>query len=411
MRRIKFTIPIAQSLARFLLIAITGLPMICRAADGTQSNPSPVAYVYTSSSVRHGGFYASFLNGFAVAADGSAQPLPGSPLNGPSAYLTAAGGHVFASGGPCYQDVATYTVGSNGSLTQSATLNLDAYLPGNNCYQMSIYALNPDREGRFFNIVMSCGSCNSEILPFRIGSDGKLSLSGLILEGGAKWGGEFIFSPDDRYAYTEFPGLAEEKLQENGMLTYVSYLRPPPPPPPGQQQVCLPGDIAASVKGYMAMTWWGDDYWCDQYSNGYELGNYTVNAHGQFGLIGTGLVPAVFEYAMAFDPTGTYLAIVGGEGILPYDPRQAAIQMYKLQDDGTLAAVGEPVIVAGLKTLTSVAWDHSNHLYVTESAYYSGGEGISGLYIFNSNDGVLTPAPGSPHPVNGIYDLAVLPLQ
>jgi len=412
MRRFKSSGPTTNLIRCLLLLCLGALPLVCQAAD-SNNNPSPVAYVYTGSSIPHGHFAYNYLTGFAVAADGSAQALPGFPVSGPSRLLTAAAGHIFGAGGPCGQFVATYTAGSNGSLTESSTLNVDDYLPGNNCYQLSIYALNPDREGRFFNIVMSCGSCNSQILPFRIAPDGVLSLSGLVQGGGAKWGGEFIFLPDDRYAYTypysAFP--SEYKPQANGMLTFVSVLRPPPPPPPGQQQICLSGDMAASVKGYMAMTWWGDQYWCGQYSNGYELGNYTVNAQGQLGLVpGPGIVPAVEEYAMAFDPTGTYLAIAGATNFND-PPEEAGIQVFKLQSDGTLVATGPPVSAPGLRALYSVAWDNSNHVYAVGNSFYEGCNEPCGLYIFNANDGVLTAAPGSPHTVDGVMDLAVSPTQ
>ncbi len=411
MRHIRFTIPITKSLACFLLIAVAGLPMICQAADNNPSNPSPVAYVYTGSSIKHGQFYYNYLTGFAIAADGSAQALTGFPLNGDVGLLTAAAGHVFAVG-DWGREVVTYTVASDGSLAQTSSLNVASYL-GPYGYYQGVYALNPDREGHFFNIVMSCGSCNSEILPFRIGSDGKLSLSGLILEGGAKWGGEYIFSPDDQYAYTLGYGgpLAKEKLQSNGMLTFAGDTNLLPPPLPPFDNICLPGDMAVSSQGYMATTWWGDQYWCDQYSNGYALANYSVDAEGNLNLVpGSGSIPAVEEYAMAFDPTGTYLAIAGGI-FVGFDerPRQAAIEVLKLQSDGTLVPVGAPVNVPELGGLEAVAWDNSHHLYAVGG--YQGCLASCGLYIFNSNDGVLTPAPGSPHPVNGIGDMAVLPLQ
>ncbi len=113
---------------------------------------------------------------------------------------------------------------------------------------------------------------------------------------------------------------------------------------------------------------------------------------------------------MAFDPSGTYLAIAG---ITNYNdpPVKAGIQVYKLQSDGTLMAVGSPVEVPSISGLDSVAWDNSNHVYAIGDSSYERCTGHCGLYIFNSNDGVLTPAPGSPHPVNGIGDMAVLPLQ
>jgi hypothetical protein len=101
---------------------------------------------------------------------------------------------------------------------------------------------------------------------------------------------------------------------------------------------------------------------------------------------------------MSFDPSGSYLA-VGCNGI----------QIYALSTQGLLTPIGsvqQPTVPFG-----SLAWDSANHLYgIPQPGWQvcqSNGSAC-GLYIFNSNAGMLTLAPGSPHKLSQPGSLAVL---
>ena len=98
--------------------------------------------------------------------------------------------------------------------------------------------------------------------------------------------------------------------------------------------------------------------------------------------------PFTAESSMAFAPTGQYLAVSGDGGI----------QMYSLQSGGTLTPIGS-VVDPGVP-FNVLKWDNGNHLYAISGA---------ALYVFSSNAGVLTQAPGSPIPVTEAGSLAVLP--
>jgi hypothetical protein len=92
--------------------------------------------------------------------------------------------------------------------------------------------------------------------------------------------------------------------------------------------------------------------------------------------------------AANFDPSGTVLAMAGNGGI----------QTYSLNGNGTLTPAGAAQN-AGVK-FQNVAWDDSNHVFATNS---------SNLFVFNSANGILSQASGSPYA--GGQALTVLPLE
>ena len=108
----------------------------------------------------------------------------------------------------------------------------------------------------------SCGSCNSEILLWSIGSNGQLSYVAAPMppSGPPKWQGVIsVLRPDNRYVYSP---IAQDfgiwRRNSNGSLTSIN----PGPvyaPPLGnlQQQVCNINTVAASAQGYITLAWYG----------------------------------------------------------------------------------------------------------------------------------------------------------
>lgn len=222
------------------------------------SSPAASAYVYVGWYLVQWPNLSDYISGYSVASDGSLQPLTGFPVSGPSFGLVSVRNFVFGFNTGNY--LATYTRGANGSLSQTSIVNENQYAPQD--YGMGIYALNPDRAGLALNTVLSCGSCNSYVLPFAIGSNGQLSyVGGAQPPGGpAKWDGIFFYSPANNYAYTDtWGGFGTLARNADGSLSWLSNESEPEPPPSesSQEQVCYPGDVASSSTGYLAMAWWG----------------------------------------------------------------------------------------------------------------------------------------------------------
>ena len=354
------------------------------------------AYVYVGSYInQHGTDPYGYIIGYAVAADGSAQPITGSPFNGPVFNLVAVRNYLYADDG---QNIATYNVAPGGVLTQTSLVN-DVFVP----YTGSIFALNPDRAGQTLNTVIGSGSYDNYILPWSIAADGQLSYIGsptMPPRSFAKWQGVFTYSPLDDYAYTiTWGSFATFQSNSNGTLTWLEN-DPLPAAPQGQSiqdEVCTVYTTAASVQGYVALVWSGGGYWCS--NSGYLLATYTVGADGNLELVPqSGFTPQIPVAAMAFDPTGNYLAFAGN-----------GIEIYKLEANGTLTPIVQFIGSALANNLGPVLWDNANHIYALGGFCTHEGCNNQLLYIFNFDGKNLTLAPGSPYPLHHAVSLAVLP--
>jgi len=410
-----------QSLRLFLSIllfsfAITSVSAIGQANDHQAPATSAYAYVGTCPGYpRYCNNGDNQINGFAVAADGSAQPIPGSPFSAASAGLSANPNFLFAVGGIAYQNIYTYAPASDGSLTQVGMVN--GLAPGGCGGDQVVGPLSPEPSGRFLYAGNGDNSCGTYYTAWSISPTGQLSYVNEPLPFEAyAWGSTLTFSPDDRFAYTgtvaEYDGaLAGFIRDQQGSLVGFSPNPALPPSPGANQYLCDVGNTASSSAGFVSVLWY-DGLYCYDGGPGFaEIANYTVNSDGTLNLVpGSEVVPAVNLQNMLYDPSGQYLAVVGCVSSWPYC-EEAAIQIYKLQPGGGLVAAGPVQTAPGVRNLVSVAWDNANHLYTYVSGNSSGPcTDACGLYIFNNNDGVLTPAPGSPHPIqNNIVGLAVLP--
>src|ERR1700685_2530662 len=84
------------------------------ATPATNSGSSTYAYVGSGSTVGSG-----YISGFVVAADGSAQPVSGSPYSGASNSVVGVTKYLLATDGT---NIVTYTLGSDGSLSQTSSV-------------------------------------------------------------------------------------------------------------------------------------------------------------------------------------------------------------------------------------------------------------------------------------------------
>ncbi|MFZ0707175.1 MAG: hypothetical protein WAM71_16370 [Candidatus Korobacteraceae bacterium] len=382
-----------------------------------KANSQTVAYAYVGSSVSAQlDWSEGLITGFAVAADGTAQPIPGARIFGGIDGLTAASGFVY--GAAQYGQVAiTYTPDQEGRLMVTSSVNVVCAIDPH-CspiYGPEIIYFNPDRSERVLNISVGCGSCNTELVPYVLKDDGSLSFLGSLQDNGAKDSGEAEFSPDNQWAYAEgYGGWNKYRREPNGTLTGPFDLTVPKPPAQQGVGLCLPDGFAPSSLGYTAVIWYAESYWCGEYDqSGYMLATYTVDPSGNLDLVpDSGVIPEVQETKIAFDPNGKYLALAGSVGL---DYEQAAVQVYRLQPGGKLASVGGPVIVPGIFNFTTVAWDSSNHVFAVQHCFpgYTCTRDASqtGLYIFNVSDNGVTLAPGSPHVIENPVEVAVLPVK
>ena len=360
-------------------------------AAPVQSGSSAFAYVGNMSSI----------SGFAVAPDGSAQPVPGSPVSGASLSVVGTPNYVFATDGT---NIATYTVGAGGSLDQSSSVNGKAYDLDRQSSGVGGLSLSPDNRSLYTEEMYYDGA-NNVYLTWGVGSNGNLSyLAAPAMPPFATAGAfPFTYSGNGSFAYTwsicdKDGSVWGFSRRPDGTLRRMDAGAQPPPPQNGQGGSDCSQAVAASAAGYLAVVWNGG-FCC---GGPPVLVSYAIQSNGTLAL-----VPGSEQYLtcnvtpMAFDPSGRYLAL-GCNGV----------QVYALGTGGQLTALGtpqQPTVPFG-----AVAWDSNSHVYaIPQSDWQScqDGDAACGLYIFNSNSGVLTLAAGSPHTVSQPASLAVLPAQ
>jgi len=371
-----------------------------------KANSQAVAYAYVGSAVASQPDPTSgMITTFVVAADGSAQPT--SRTFGGIGSLTAASGFVFAAGN-LGTTVNTYTPQADGKLRATSAVNvIQQYLQGEDEY---IANLNPDRTGKFLNI----GAVwpNSDFVPFAIASDGTLSYLGMVMGGCAKSQALLTFSPDNRWAYDGcLDRYNKYGLQANGVLDGPFDLSIKQPPSPLGNGACEPVLLSSSSLGYVAVVWNGSSYICNS-SQGNLLATYTVDPNGDPTLVPSSTVaPQIWESDIAFDPSGSYLALAGYVG----NQSAGAIQVFRLQPDGKPIALGNAILLSGVTNVASVRWDNVGHLYAVGTSQdqqaCAGNNSACGLYIFNVTGQGVTSAPGSPHIVVVPSNVAVLPVK
>ncbi len=390
-----------------LLISLLGLQGVCAANDQATLNSQAVAYAYVGSAVSAQQDYSQgIITGFAVAADGSAQAIPGR-LSGGISGLTATSGFVFGVG-KLGTTVMTYTPQSDGSLRATSAVNvIQNYLQGEDEY---IANLNPDRSGKILNI----GAVwpNSDFAPFTIESDGSLSYLGTTISGCGKSQALLNFSPDNRWAYDGCSDSYNKYgRQANGVLDGPFDFSIDQPPSPLGSGPCQPVLLSSSSLGYVAVVWNGSSYFCSS-NQGNLLATYTMDANGNPALVpGSMVAPQIWESDIAFDSSGTYFALAGYVG----NQSMGAIQVFKLQSNGKPLTLGNPILLSGVTNVTSVRWDNFGHLYALgteqDPATCAGKNSACGLYIFNVTEQGVSAVPGSPHIVAYPSNIAVLPVK
>lgn len=324
--------------------------------------------------------------GFSIASDGSATPVSGSPVAGPSSYVLVNSAFVFATDGT---NIATYARASDGSLTQSSTID-GALNPGGPA--LIIQELSLDRTGQTLYAMVNEGSDDKYYAFFAIGADGKLTNIGKAPVN-VDDGSALVFSTDNNFAYGFGCFFADWDVTQfarnsNGSLAALSSASSAGIPEyAGSGQRYCPTAEATSKTGYLAVA---DTTAANTQTSG--LGAYKINSDGSLTFVQSStianLLPSV--NAMNFDPNGQFLAVAGNGGI----------QVYQLSAGGAFTPVGG-VQAAGANYL-AVQWDNDNHLYAASA---------SGFTVFTSTQGILTAAPGSPHSAGTSASLTVLPAQ
>jgi 6-phosphogluconolactonase (cycloisomerase 2 family) len=291
-------------------------------------------------------------------------------------------------------NIASYARSGDGSLKQVAS----TLAVGSNGSELwAIGAMTLDHTGQTLYAAEDAGSDDNFYVFFNIAANGSITKIGQIGPN-VDYTSPLVFSPDNQNAYgfgcfhigwdiTGFHRNSDGSLTQFDTTANTQsgpfYL--------GSGQMYCPEGEAVSQMGYMALADTAVN------TNTLGVGVYKINADGTLTFVqnstletqlSEGSNGCCFPVAMSFDRTGQFLALAGSGGI----------QMYRLMPGGTLTPLGG--VQAPGPSYLGVQWDADNHVYAVSS---------SGLQVFTNSQGVLTPAPGSPHMAGAAGSLAVLP--
>lgn len=383
----------ARTRVSLLLFACALLVLAGSQIAAAQSNNSPQlasgtilsAYTYVGSNVNGNG--NGYVTDYVFSATGITLTPVGHRVTGASGSLEVNGPYVFATDG---KNIVTYTRNTTtGGLHETSSVDGTAH---NITPQGSaVGSITLDRSGQtlYADEINYDGTDDDAYTIWAINSDGSLTYTGATGIS-ADYYSPLSFTQNNTYAYSYgcyFAGWEINGFIRSSNGALMSF-NPNAAIPPGNGMFC-PGGVAVSAMNDAVVPYVD----VSQQGSNYLLAVYAINnSNGTLGLVTNSEIPTPFTAVsnLWFDPAGTYLAVAGNLGI----------QMYKLTSSGTLTPVGS--VVDSNVAFLQVGWDDSNHLYAISS---------SGLYVFRSNQGALTQAPGSPLPQSQAASLAVLPAQ
>jgi hypothetical protein len=377
-------------LVALLLICVS--TSFAQTVQPTVTNSPTVAFVYL------GGRDTSphTINAFSLQANGSAQLVPGSPFTSasltsgsPQTMLAASANFVFASDS---ENIATFRRNSDGTLTFASSVIAAPYVA-------TIDTLTLDRTAS--NLYAGGGRfTDGEYLVFDKGTQGGLTSASEL--SGLQSDGELRFEHSNKFGYTTYQAFLNLPEVTGQHCSFEAYSRASdgtlnpfdsklsPPPGVSESDFC-PASVASSALGYIALAY--------RTLNGnsgtgvHSIAVYKILTSGELHVISNLVttLDAVLPITLQFDPSGTFLAAVGTQGI----------QLYALSSTGNLTQSGSPLYTH--THFRDARWDHSGHVIATS---------FGAVYFFGLKNGKLVQT-SAPQNLGGggIRDIKVVPLQ
>ena len=362
--------------------------------NGSGGGPqSGTAFVYVASSKS-----ANNNEVLAYRADSTGQltPVIGSPFAVNAAYMKASGNYLFTTDGT---NIYSYSVASDGSITQSSSINANQSNPSHCGSPISLFT---DRTGSTLYDLDYVSDCaNNQYESFSIdGSTGALAFKALSSAASPVFTRPLSFLGNDTYGYSASCWHYMQEIygfqrNSDGSLTLVSNLGSAPamPTPPPGDTYC-PWLAAADTSNHVAITLSAMNVNSFQADGPTQIAVYSADAAGN---LSTNSTPADMPGVvvgnvsdMQMSPAGNYLAVAGtGLQVFNFNGANPATQL------------------TGLLTNTpidQIAWDHNNHLYAISK---SAGQ----LFVFTVTSAGATQAAGSPYSVTAPVNIAIWPLQ
>lgn len=357
--------------------------------NGSSGGSQSTTFVYVASS---NGANNNQVVAYGADSTGQLTPVTGSPFAVNAAFMTGSGKYLFTTDGP---NIHSYSVASDGSITQSSSINANQSNP-NHCG--SPISLFTDRMGSTLYDLDYVSDCaNNQYESFSIdNAAGVLTLTALSSAASPVFNKPLSFLGNNTYAYSascwhyiqEIYGF---RRNSDGSLTLVSNLgsAPPMPTPPAGDTYC-PWLAAADTSNHVAITLSAMNVYSFQADGPTQIAIYSADSAGNVSTNSTAAdMPGVAVgnvSDMQMSNGGNYLAVAGtGLQVFNFDGSNPVTQL------------------TGLLTNTpidQIVWDHNDHLYAISK---SAGQ----LFVFTVTSAGASQARGSPYTVTAPVNIAI----
>jgi hypothetical protein len=357
------------------------------AENTSAQTASPSAYVYVSNVSSTG---KGQIEGFVASSNGALAPIARSPFPYYVNYMAVGGRSLFGvlsgNGVDSGQAIVSFSIGSNGALTFRAGEKVPDSYGG----VTSIYV---DRTGS--SLYADYYITNNDYLSYSIApSNGTLDYVGMLVEGPAQ-GSPLSFVGSNQFGYSSacyhyMPQIYGLVRESNGSLSSLG-IAPDLPAEESGGFYC-PYLAAADSTNHVAvamqpmnMDWNPDGPW--------QIATYTADSAGNLTTASTySNMPSVsvgnvVDYKTS--PSGKMLAVAGTAGL----------QLFACNGENPITSLTGAVISS---SIDQIFWDRANHIYAISRS-------TGQLYVFSVTAKGVTPSPGSPHAINGIENLIVVP--
>ena len=354
------------------------------ADEAREAGNRPVAFVYVSST----NTYADQINAFSAAYNGKLTPVPGTPFAGNVYDMAVNGKYLFANGTDGFT-ISSFRIGSNGALTQVATLNTQTDPNTVGC--PGLRSLELDHTGStLYDSLYTGDVCDeSSFHSFSIAkATGKLTDLGNPTPAETAFSGAIRFTGNNGFSYG-----ASCNYYKTGNLSYILGFKRNPDGSLSQvlnsnaepaltfPRFYCPLMTAADPANHVVIGMQEMDI-----NNPFtpigppRLAIYTADGSGNLTTSSTAVNMTSTNTGtvadLRFSPAGKVLAIAGN-----------GVELFHYY--GTAHSMQYFTRVAPTETFNQVLWDNENHLYALAVQSEK-------LYVYTVTDHSVVPAPGSP---------------
>jgi hypothetical protein len=375
-----------------LIACFTMVPCMCIAFTQVVAGQT-VAFVYVS---RNPGDSNYQIDAYAANSDGQLTSVPGSPFPEDVVTLAVNDKYLFGSDG-IY--IYTYSIDSNGVLSQVSSINAQQYNDPNSTggpyflfldhtgatlYDVDIYGNNVANDFQFFDLDQMSGALS--YLGVSDATTQYWTPLRFIGNNEYAYGADWVDGNDDIYGYKRSRDGALSKLNINPPIPsakaesfYVTYLAEADPT----------NNVA------IALTPASDEY-PPHIDGPPQIAVYTADRSGNLTTKSTNadMPKSTVKYVedMAMSPSGKLLAVGGTAGL----------EIFHFNGSHPVTKFTGKLMKDPINRDDQMFWDNANHLYVISSS-------ANKLYVFTITPTSVKEAPGSPYTITNPVNISVLP--